>query len=191
MEISEHIFFFDSIMSASIIANLQGNEKEKQRWLISLYMIDELLNTFTYLLIDKHHLLKQLQENFGNEFNITNDYRRQFGRNYRTYRPDIEAVLSVKMDKNQEYNKFLEPIFYKSQSIKPYVEEILKHQQKETLQIPLGDLLSSYIHLMLNRLFRTQPRKHELIIYDFLFRYYDSIVKRDIDAEKKSVNLKQ
>ena len=34
--------------------------------------------------------------------------------------------------------------------------------------------LSSYIHMMMNRLFRSKNRMHELLIYDFLSRYYKS-----------------
>ena len=33
--------------------------------------------------------------------------------------------------------------------------------------------------MMLNRLFRTQQRMHELVLYDYLFRYYNSMQARE------------
>ncbi|MDR0295220.1 MAG: hypothetical protein LBH91_03380 [Prevotellaceae bacterium] len=44
-------------------------------------------------------------------------------------------------------------------------------------------MLSSYIHMTLNRLFRTQQRMHELVMYDYLFRYYTSM-----QARQKTMN---
>ena len=32
-------------------------------------------------------------------------------------------------------------------------------------------LVASHIHMMVNRLFKSEQRLHELIIYDFLFRH--------------------
>ncbi len=34
--------------------------------------------------------------------------------------------------------------------------------------------MQSYIHMFLNRLFVTQQRKYELIVYHFLEKYYSS-----------------
>jgi hypothetical protein len=41
------------------------------------------------------------------------------------------------------------------------------------------ELLASYIHMMLNRIMTDQPRMHELVIYDFLARYYKSMIARN------------
>jgi hypothetical protein len=38
----------------------------------------------------------------------------------------------------------------------------------------IDTLLLSYIHMMMNRLFMAKNRMHELIIYDFIRRYYTS-----------------
>jgi hypothetical protein len=35
-------------------------------------------------------------------------------------------------------------------------------------------LLPSYIHMFLNRILLTGQRKHELVLYHFLSKYYDS-----------------
>jgi len=38
--------------------------------------------------------------------------------------------------------------------------------------MPLDNLLDSFIHMCLNRIFKTQQRKCEMIIYDFMYQYY-------------------
>ena len=47
------------------------------------------------------------------------------------------------------------------------------------LQAPLQALLISMIHMSMNRWFRTKNRLHELVLYEFLTRYYTS------ETEKK------
>ena len=42
------------------------------------------------------------------------------------------------------------------------------------LQAPLQALLISMIHMSMNRWFRTKNRLHELVLYEFLTRYYTS-----------------
>jgi hypothetical protein len=38
----------------------------------------------------------------------------------------------------------------------------------------IDDYIGIYIHMTMNRLFRTENRLYELIIYDFMRRYYTS-----------------
>lgn len=38
----------------------------------------------------------------------------------------------------------------------------------------LHELITSYIHMFLNRILLSNQRKHELVIYHFLSKYYDS-----------------
>ncbi len=40
--------------------------------------------------------------------------------------------------------------------------------------VPVHEQLSSYIHMFLNRMLLSNQRKHELVIYHCLSRYYDS-----------------
>jgi hypothetical protein len=46
-------------------------------------------------------------------------------------------------------------------------------------EIMLDDLLGSYIHMMMNRMFRTRQRLMEMVLYDFLFRTYKSALAKN------------
>ena len=69
--------------------------------------------------------------------------------------------------------------------------KILKSNQKDlrcniefvayTLEEPpffRTKLMGSYIHMLINRLFKSKQRLHEMVIYDFLFRYYKSEIAK-------------
>lgn len=182
MELSEQIFCIDSEMIVEILNRLNGNESDKQRWHLSLRAIDELLSSFGFVLEEKLKLLNKLQENFSKEFNIDVKFRKQFSSNFRENRKEIEKVMHAKI----EDNPLLLPIFQKSKNIKTFAQKILVFNNEGYLQVQLNDLLCSYIHMMLNRFFRTQPRKHELIIYDYLFRHYDSEINKIKYQEKNN-----
>jgi len=128
--------------------------------------------------------LNTLQDGFGKEFGITNDFRRQFGQKYRTEKIRIEKLLDKNSEQDEEYISLFQPILENSELSKPIIEEI-KIKISETEPPTLNDLLSSYIHMTLNRLFRTQQRTHELILYDYLFRYYNSCLNRDFSKMNK------
>jgi len=177
IELSEHYFFLSSEMICKTIALDSVLKDESLRWLLGLRMIDTLLTDFGYSLNEKHNLLNTLQESFGKEFNINNDFRRQFGKNYRTEKNRIEKILDKNSEQDEEYIVLFKPILENSELSKPIIEEV-KNKRAEIEPPSLNDLLSSYIHMTLNRLFRTQQRTHELILYDYLYRYYDSLIKR-------------
>ena len=177
IELSEMLFSLSSEMICKTIALDEVQQNESLCWLLGLKMIDTLLTDFDYLLQEKHNLLNILQENFGKEFGINNDYRRQFGQKYRTEKSRIEKILDKNSEQDDKYVALFQPILENSKAAKVIIEEI-KSKILEIESPSLNNLLSSYIHMTLNRLFRTQQRTHELILYDYLFRYYNSLLAR-------------
>jgi len=176
IELSERLFTLSSEMICKTIALDSVIQDESLRWLLGLKMIDVLLTDFGFSLQDKQSLLNTLQDGFGKEFGINNDFRRQFGQKYRAEKNRIEKLLDKNSEQDEEHILF-QPVLENSEFSKPIIEEI-KSKISETEPPALNELLSSYIHMTLNRLFRTQQRTHELILYDYLFRYYDSLIKR-------------
>lgn len=175
MELSETLFYYDSEMICNIIYNEVMVQDENIRWLLGLKALDALLDDFDLKLDKKCSLLNKLQDNFGKEFGINNDYRRQFGQKYRILKSQIEDIL--KKEDNKNINQLISPIINKSTKSKEIITSI-KVKINENKHLDLENLLGSYIHMMLNRLFRTQQRAHELVLYDYLFRYYNSLQAR-------------
>ena len=49
---------------------------------------------------------------------------------------------------------------------------INKLYEGRAIPVQKQDLIKSFIHMSLNRIFRTNNRLHEMVIYDLLFRAY-------------------
>ena len=149
-------------------------------------MIDDLLSDFEYNLQQKNDLLKIMQESFSKEFGITKDFRKQLGIKYRNYKTDIEKIIN-----NETQREFENILSKKSKNLKPIIKNILNIKENNLLDVDFSNLITSYIHMMLNRLFRTNQRKYELVIYDFLYRYYYSQITRQFDKSTKYQNVLQ
>jgi len=189
IELSEKLFHLNSEMICKTITLDRVKQDENLRWLLGLKMIDILLDDFDYSLQEKRDLLNTLQENYGKEFGINTDFRRQFGQKYRIEKIRIEKILAQNSERDDEYVDLFKPIFENSAASKSIIEEIKRRKQiskKSDETSFLQNNLSSYIHMMLNRLFRTQQRTHELILYDYLFRYYNSLQKRFLENQSRS-----
>jgi len=64
------------------------------------------------------------------------------------------------------------------QVIRPVAEKLINMDKSGELQIPLQALLTSIIHMSMNRWFRTKNRLYEMVIYEFLSRYYASEIAK-------------
>lgn len=173
--LSEKLFFFNSQSTLFFLESTEGDERENIRWLWGMRAIDELLNSFQVNLLDKLALMEVLKNSFGREFGIDLALKQQIDKKYRENRPAIEAILNIE---NETISQFSEmPIVLRENEgyIKPIVDEILNCHYQKQLHISLSNLLSSHIHMLLNRLIPANQRLHELLIYDFLYRQYKSL----------------
>ncbi len=193
MELSESLFCCNSEMVCKIIGLEKVKTDENLRWLLTLKAMDSLLDDFGFGLQEKWDLLNTLQDNFGKEFGLNNDYRRQFGQKYRTLKPQIEKILDKKTEQEEEFIPLFQPVMGESEQRKTIVRAI-KEKINSNEQLSLQALLQSYIHMLNNRMFRTQQRTHELILYDYLFRYYNALQARQggkvLETRKKIVTIK-
>jgi len=178
MELAEELFFYDSEMIVNIIDMIEGDEGEKIRWLFSLRAIDCFLDDFLYDDQQKLSLLEGLKDGFGREFGMNRSLKMQLDKKFRDERQYIINVMNKELDENSEIKPLFNLLSQKSEKIKPITQKILELQSNNKLQIPLNDLIGSYIHMLMNRLFKSKQRVHEMVIYDFLFRYYKSEIAK-------------
>jgi len=115
-----------------------------------------------------------LSKGFAREFEMENDPNKQLSAKYRNHKVDIEQMMKGNLP--EPYNEL---IVRKSVQISPLATQILQLNVQSEIETGLSSLLGSYIHMMVNRFFRTNQRKYELVIYDFLSRYYYSQLKQE------------
>lgn len=166
----ESVFFVDSVCVIKIIDQLLRFGDNNDRWLISVKLIDDMLDSFNFTLFQKKELLSVISNEFRFEFGFDKFNSKQLNDKYRENRMCLESVLDN--DKYFENTMLYEAILDRSVKIKDIVTRMNPILYSNNLNVE--NYIGVYIHMTMNRLFRTENRLYELIIYDFMRRYYMS-----------------
>lgn len=159
---SETLFCHQSQILLKRLAQATDDGTLADLWLWGLEAIDELLNAFEYSLDRKVTLLEGLKEAFAQEFGMTKELKQQLDVKYRHLRPIIQRALAPITARPLSMSKI------------DIAQKINRLAVDAQLEIPKDQLLTSYIHMLLNRLIPADARLHEMVLYDFLFRHYQS-----------------
>ncbi len=171
----EDLFFADSELIVKLLHLLNENNPEQHRWKLSLMLIDSFLSAFSFGLIQRKELLTTIAKNYKKEFGFTHhNAKKQLDDKFRTYRREIETALSWE----NEIAEVIETIKAHRRTTFLIAEQLITMDKSGKLQVELDSLLTSMIHMTMNRWFRSKSRLHELVIYDFLFRYYSSEIAK-------------
>jgi len=176
IENSEIIFWHDSNAAIDFIKLLKNDQDEEKRWLFSLCLINAYLDVFTFNSENKCNLLTQLRKAYYDEFGIDHFVKSQIDKKYRKHRKKIESIIIAN---EPEYHELYFIINRLKKNILSVSKIILEKHRKGNLEIALEELVCSYVHMSINRLFRTRQRLHELVIYDFACRYFHSFLARE------------
>lgn len=175
--IAEDLFCADSQAVSSAIATILLMNNEHLRWKFAIMGINKMLNDFGYSIEDKHSILEQLAEGYGNEFHKDKILRNQLAANARKYRKEVINILQP--HRADSYHKtFTSILNHRSNLIIKNADKLLTTEDKQKNY----RLITSYLHMFCNRVFRTQQRMHELVIYDLLNRYYQSTIQKSLNA---------
>lgn len=172
MELSESMFFYDSKLILDLL-EIVGDDDEL-RWLIALKIIENIMNAFNYTIDNKLVFFERLKVGFGSEFGINKDLNKQIDYKYRNYRNTIEEIIEAKKGSASQYDELLIALEDFNNKSRSTVDEILNFRESGILMLSLDSLISSYIHMSMVRLFKSKNRIHELVVYDFMYRYYKS-----------------
>lgn len=164
IEAAEALFGYQSQAVLDHLAQAAEAESPAEPWLWGLAAIEELLTAFGYSLARKLALLLRLKERFAQEFGMTKALKTQLDAKYRTNRAAIEQALATGRPPAQ-------PLL----AIARWTEQLAAQHEPAVVA---DERLASYIHMLINRLLPAQARLHELVLYDFLFRHYQSAQAR-------------
>lgn len=165
----ESIFHVDSIYIVNLIRLLDKYTREEFRWMISLTLLDSMLSVFDYEILYKRDIMQYLSQSFRKEFKIDRDKSKLLNIKYESNRKNIERAF-IENPLDLEYRKLQIIVNRRAKEMRPYANNTLKIAH--TKKLDLDSYVISYLHMTMNRLFSTQNRLYELIIYDFLKRYY-------------------
>lgn len=176
IELSESLFYQDSIATLDLLDSTTGDEGNLLRWQFGLRSIEDLLELFAFTLDEKIDLMKTLKTSFFEEHGGDKELKVQLDNKFRNSRKHVESVMNKELENNYPLINLLH---HKKTHMRPIAEKIMQLNKNKQLSISIDNLLSSYIHMMLNRIFNARQRICELVIYDLLHKYYKSKYAKD------------
>lgn len=177
IESAEYLFGFDTECTIALMEKIKKYRIPQGREIIAFKAIDQLLDDFKLELDEKLKFANQTLAGYSNEFNPNSSklLRKQLNAKYSMLRPSIEKIMQENSGFNRE---MVEIINIRSSHNTPVVESILNLISKKRIKVDLFSLLSSYIHMNINRLIINDQRFTEYVIYELLTRYYTSQIAR-------------
>ncbi len=171
---SEELFFYDS---AACVDALQYIEEDELLFLFGLRSIKDTLTAFG---LDNHEKCTLAEWNlkaFKEEFNSDKHLSRQLSKKHQALKDKIELFLTI--NSHPEYQPLLDLLDKKMEQMRRISKKIA---EKAVLnQLSIDSLLSSYVHMMVNRLFRDKQRLYELVCYDCLHKFYNFKIHKNVD----------
>ncbi len=159
IENSESFFYNDS---EQIISILKNNTDEKVRFLAVFKRVETIIKSFSLNDIALLSFLDKLQISFKEEFKADKRMKKELSDKYRNFELLLLESTTVEED-------------VKTRDI---IAKILQLEKQGKLTIAIENLLASFIHMTVNRVFSSKQRMYEMMLYDFLHRKNKSIFAR-------------
>lgn len=170
---SEALFYHDSEATANVLSLLEGDAGETFRWLLALRGLDELLTDFHLPLAAKSRVLQKLAEAFFQEFNGDKKLQVQLNEKYRQESRRIRSFLSAADDEKNGIEEATQEFTARRAASQEIVAAIEALHPAGLVEDPTGfGVLSSYVHMFINRFVLSKSRLHELTLYGLLHRHY-------------------
>ena len=165
----ESLFHCDSLSTLAFLSRTGEVFDENQRFAFAIRKIDRLLTGAALSPADCRTVLERLKESFFQEFGGDSTLRHQLNEKYRLYRPLMAQALSPHFpaaDGLDDWNCTQTNLLGKLSAA--FAEN----------PAPLYGIISSLIHMIVNRLFPSKQRAYELVLYHCLAKHYDSVRAR-------------
>lgn len=167
IEKAESIFFIDSEFSLNLLKYFQNISNG---WIFILKSLDDMLTAFNFNLEQKHKTIENMYKSFAKEFNINKVVKKNIDKKFRTFEKEINSIFtSLPLD--------IVNIFEKR---KKEISEITFNVD----EVVLNNLVWSFIHMHVNRIVKSNPRFHELVIYGLLEKFYRKQIGKSNETYK-------
>ena len=173
LSIAHEIFECDSDAAARIVAAFRCDANA--RWRMALLSMDALLEDLSLPLETKREVVARARETWVRALRATPETVRQLGDNFRRQRGELERLLR---SPPPVFEDCVRQLRHRSVVIGRAASKLRALTDRGHLSTPIPELATSYLHMAANRILRSSANKHELALYDILFRIYDGSVAR-------------
>jgi thiopeptide-type bacteriocin biosynthesis protein len=182
--LSERLFLEDSESVLELVEQLPGDGGVRARGSLALAGIHRLFESFGLELPARRLVLGGLRDGMARDINADKLLHVKLGAKFRANRRDFERIIDGGAGEDEELRRGVDILTERSERMAPVVAELTALSKAGRLTAGLPTLVASYIHMFVNRLLRSQHRRQEYVLYDFLNRIYDSRQARLVPASQ-------
>ena len=174
----EDVFFGDSAMVATFLAEAPGDDGLDLRWRFAFVAMDRMLHDLGYDLAAKHGLVGRLAELYGAEFRLDGDLRAELRDRYRAERRALDDALAERGDAGAALGRAYDLLRERGAVWRDACEKLGSFARAGRLTVPPEEIAASFLHMHANRCLRSAHRAQEMILYRFLEKSYASMLAR-------------
>jgi thiopeptide-type bacteriocin biosynthesis protein len=168
---AESLFFRDSEAVLKTMRSLDSVQWDQHKLFFALKSVDLTLESFGFGPDKKLAFLEKIRDSFLHEFNISKATKLQLDGKFRAVNGSIEHWINEDLF-NKSENALIAGIIDTLKNKASYIDEIQDDLYKSFETDKIQQWLISYIHMDLNRVFRSKSRLHELVVYYYLSKYF-------------------
>lgn len=140
---------------------------DEEKIIVSLFYIDEILSKLNLSVEKKLNWIKAFNTAFKQEFNADKKLNSQLDKKYREFKSKYLDFLQ-----SEEFSEERNYIISNIEEGNLVLQDIIGHDENHSLGISLQSFFQSMFHMNINRLFVSNQRLFEMVIYDYLLRCY-------------------
>lgn len=140
---------------------------DEEKIIVSLFYIDEVLSKLNLSAQEKLNWIKDFNIAFKQEFNAEKKLNSQLDKKYREFKPKY-----LNFTQSAEFLEERDVITSNIEESNSIFQGIIYHNESQSLGMSLQNFFSSIFHMNINRLFVSNQRLFEMVIYHYLVRYY-------------------
>lgn len=184
MALSETWFCLESKHVLHFLTHIEGERGEEYRWQYALVSIDQILTLFEFDIQHKAQLTTDAARLFSSEFQLDKSGKKGLSSTYRQHRSRI-AELIEQRSKGEAYVQLYDMLAAKRMETHELCANILRLVNQGQESPSMSELVCSYIHMFCNRIFPSNQRLHEWVMYELLARYYTGVLAREKNQTSK------
>ncbi|MBB6272396.1 thiopeptide-type bacteriocin biosynthesis protein [Pedobacter cryoconitis] len=168
---SEEAFYQDSKYVLRILEEVADQEDELLKLMACVKGAADMLNCFGLSVEDKIAITGEMRDAYFKEFNGLKKTKQELDSKYRTLRPEIEAFFKQSRLTDAPLHLVLNERFAALNAAFDNISWSGKLADR-------NNFITSHIHMFVNRLFNSNQRKIELVVYELLTKFLSAENKR-------------
>lgn len=148
---------------------------DEDKIIFSIFYMNEILDKLNLEIQEKPVWIQNSNGAFKEEFNADKNLNSQLDKKYRKFKPKLIDFIQ-----SDDFSDERKAIILHIEECVSVLQNILRHHQNQSLEIALQSFFQSIFHMNINRLFVSNQRLFEMVIYDYLLRYYKSAMFHEL-----------